>query len=542
MYPAAASPCPAEEPVRMLTLSLVATLAALAPASTPQSQGTDAQPTFRSGARLVQVSVIVHDGRRRPVEGLSRHDFRVFEDGREERVALFEVHTRTGSANASASSSSDAAAAAPGTFTNRIPSPAASGVVAILFDQLNMGSMAQSRAREELLRYLRRLRPTDRVALYALTGDGVRLLYDYTNDANTLVAALNRVQQGDSRELVAAQDQPSAALTQGLSAFALANIQNTNAHFNRLRAETTVEALEQVGSHLAGIPGRKNIVWLSTGFPFRINVSTPAGAAPSPMSGETGRATRALNNSDAAVYPIDVRGLLPPSFAKEASQLGMLHVPIEGLKAFADWTGGRLFFNTNGLADAMEQAVEDSRASYTLAYYSTNDVLDGRFRRIKVSVVRRNVEVRHRSGYYAVDRAAAPVDRQTVLTTALNSPLTATGLTLSVRPTRKEDGRIELAIDLPPGSPMLSRTNDAWAGAVDVVVAQTTEPGERIRDMDATQPVSLTDQGRAQVQQKGLRLVRTISLRPDAIDIRVVARDTATGVVGSVVIPLAAIR
>ena len=518
-------------------------MAAFAAALTQQSStATAQQPTFRSGTRLVQVSVIVHDGRRRPVEGLSRHDFRVFEDGREERVALFEVHTRTGSANASASSSSDAAAAAPGTFTNRIPSPAASGVVAILFDQLNMGSMAQSRAREELLRYLRRLRPTDRVALYALTGDGVRLLYDYTNDANTLVAALNRVQQGDSRELVAAQDQPSAALTQGLSAFALANIQNTNAHFNRLRAETTVEALEQVGSHLAGIPGRKNIVWLSTGFPFRINVSTPAGAAPSPMSGETGRATRALNNSDAAVYPIDVRGLLPPSFAKEASQLGMLHVPIEGLKAFADWTGGRLFFNTNGLADAMEQAVEDSRASYTLAYYSTNDVLDGRFRRIKVSVARRNVEVRHRSGYYAVDRAAAPVDRQTVLTTALNSPLTATGLTLSVRPTRKEDGRLELAIDLPPGSPMLSRVNDAWAGAVDVVVAQTTEPGERIRDMDATQPVSLTDQGRAQVQQKGLRLVRTISLRPDAIDIRVVARDATTGVLGSIVIPVTAIH
>jgi VWFA-related protein len=526
--------------VRLPTLSLMAILAALGPAPTQQSASSDAQPTFRSGARLVQVSVIVHDGRRRPVEGLSRHDFRVFEDGREERVALFEVHTRIGGANAPAGPPSDAAA--PGTFTNRIPSPAASGVVAILFDQLNMGSMAQSRAREQLLRYLQRLRPTDRIALYALTGDGLRLLYDYTNDPSILIAALNRVQRGESRELIAAQDQPSAALTDGLSAFARANIQNTAAHFNRLRSETTVEALEQVGSHLAGIPGRKNIVWLSTGFPFRINVSTPAGSAPSPMSGETGRATRALNNSDAAVYPIDVRGLLPPSFAKETSQLGMLHVPIEGLKAFADWTGGRLFFNTNGLADAVEQAVEDSRASYTLAYYSTNDVLDGSFRRIKVSVARRDVEVRHRSGYFAVDRVAAPVDRQSALTMALNSQLTATGLTLSVRSTRKEDGRIELAIDLPPGSPMLSRVNDAWAGAVDVVVAQTTESGERIRDMDATQPVSLTDQGRAQVQQKGLRLIRTITPRPAAIDVRIVARDATTGVIGSVVIPIAAVR
>lgn len=528
--------------MRFLTLSLMAALAALATERTQQSSANFPQPTFRSGARLVQVSVIVHDGRRRPVEGLSREDFRVFEDGREEKVALFEMHSRAGGANASAAPPSDGSAA-PGAFTNRIPSPAASGVVAIIFDQLNMGSMAQSRAREQLLRYLRRLRPTDRVALYALTGDGVRLLYDYTNDANTLVAALNRVQQGESRELVAAQDQPSAALTQGLSAFALANIQNTNAHFNRLRAETTVEALEQVGTHLAGIPGRKNIVWLSTGFPFRINVSTPTGAAPSPMSGETGRATRALNDSDAAVYPIDVRGLLPPSFAKEASQLGMLHVPIEGLKAFADWTGGRLFFNTNGLADAMEQAVGDSRASYTLAYYSTNDVLDGSFRRIKVSVARRNVEVRHRSGYFAIERASKTLnDRQAAITAALNSPLTATGLVLSVRPTRKADGRIELAIDLPPGTPELSRAVDAWTGAVDVLVAQTTDSGERVRDMDATQPVALTEQGREQVQKKGLRLIRTITLQPTTIDVRVVVRDTATGATGSVVIPAAAIR
>ncbi len=89
---------------------------------------------------------------------------------------------------------------------------------------------------------------------------------------------------------------------------------------------------------------------------------------------------------------------------------------------------------------------------------------------------------------------------------------------------------------------MLSRANDAWTGAVDVLVAQTTESSERVHDMDATQPVSLTDQGRAQVQQKGMRLVRTISLQPGALDIRLVVRDTTSGATGSVVIPASAIR
>jgi hypothetical protein len=44
------------------------------------------------------------------------------------------------------------------------------------------------------------------------------------------------------------------------------------------------------------------------------------------------------------------------------------------------------------------------------------------------------------------------------------------------------------------------------------------------------------------VLKKGLRLIRTITLRPETVDIRVVVRDTATGAMGSVVIPAAAIR
>jgi VWFA-related protein len=530
-------------PVLLAIVSTAALATAPVPARTQQRRVDPSQPTFRVGTRLVQVSVIVHDGRRRPVEGLTREDFQVFEDGREQRVALFDVHSRGGSSAHPLPGASETGTAEAGTFTNRIPTPAASGVVAIIFDQLNMPLQAQTRAREQLLRYLRTLRPTDRVALYVLTSDGIRLLYDFTNDAGTLVATLNRVPQRESLALAASQDQLSPALTQDLSAFAAGNLLNTAAHFNRLRSETTINALEAVGLHLEGIPGRKNIIWISSGFPIRIGVSGPSGAPPSPMTGETGRATRALNNSDAAVYPIDARGLLPPVFAKEASQLGMLHVPIEGLKAVADWTGGRLFFNTNDLTDAMSQAVADSRVAYMLGYYSTSELLDGRFRRIKVTVRRLGVEVRHRSGYFADDRVGAmPGDRQVALTAALNSPLSATGLPLVIRPARKPADRVELAIDLPPGTPALFRGNDAWSGAVDVLVAQTTDSGDKVRDMDATQAVALTDQGRTQVQQKGMRLVRTITLRPGALDIRVVVRDATTGAIGSVVIPIAAVR
>jgi len=88
--------------------------------------------TFRTATRLIEVSVVVHDGRQRPVEGLRAEDFQLFEDGRALPVSLFAVQ-RTGA--------TDAAAAASGVFTNRLQSPSNGGVVAIVYDQLKHGGV-----------------------------------------------------------------------------------------------------------------------------------------------------------------------------------------------------------------------------------------------------------------------------------------------------------------------------------------------------------------------------------------------------------------
>ena len=38
----------------------------------------------------------------------------------------------------------------------------------------------------------------------------------------------------------------------------------------RRRSQLTIAALEGIANHLAGIPGRKNLVWISAAFPFVI--------------------------------------------------------------------------------------------------------------------------------------------------------------------------------------------------------------------------------------------------------------------------------
>ena len=77
--------------------------------------------------------------------------------------------------------------------------------------------------------------------------------------------------------------------------------------------------------------------------------------------------------------------------------------PSRELRTLADATGGELFSaNTkrgvlNGLARA-EQAI---RAQYLIAYRPANFAPDGRFRSIRLRVLRDHLRVRSRSGYYA---------------------------------------------------------------------------------------------------------------------------------------------
>jgi VWFA-related protein len=57
--------------------------------------------------------------------------------------------------------------------------------------------------------------------------------------------------------------------------------------------------------------------------------------------------------------------------------------------------------NEKHLEEAFDQISEELRSQYTLGYYPTNTSRDGRFRKIKVEVGRKDVKTLTRKGYYA---------------------------------------------------------------------------------------------------------------------------------------------
>jgi len=104
-----------------------------------------------------------------------------------------------------------------------------------------------------------------------------------------------------------------------------------------------------------------------------------------------------LKASDVTVYPI---GALEHQLSSVRSQQRMV------LQGMADATGGQAFFPTDvkQLDDVYEKVVAQIRAQYTLGYLSTNDKMDGHWRKVEVRTSRKDLRTRARKGYYAVKR------------------------------------------------------------------------------------------------------------------------------------------
>ena len=132
-----------------------------------------------------------------------------------------------------------------------------------------------------------------------------------------------------------------------------------------------------------------------------------------------------LARSQVAVYPIDARGLFNSAVFDAATTRNYARNPSrvnQDLSKFssntadehstmsemADGTGGRAFYNTNGLAQAVASAIDDGSNFYTLTYTPTNANRNGEFRKIKVQLARQGFSLAYRHGYYADDPAKGP--------------------------------------------------------------------------------------------------------------------------------------
>ncbi|MFN7994020.1 MAG: VWA domain-containing protein [Bryobacteraceae bacterium] len=489
---------------------------------------------------LVQVSVTVQNKQGQALSDLLRDDFTVLDEGRPQEIALFKIER------------ADMAAAPtrrlpPKVFTNQMAATGP-GATVILFDGLNTRLPDQAYARQQILKFIDQLKPGDRVALYVM-GRGPRVLQDFTNDPQALRRALGAYKGAVPASLEAPLYDPEISGAGHFESWLGELNYHLYDYYGRDRAFRTIRALIAIANHVEGLPGRKNLIWVSGSFPVSLSVnSVPAprktGFGDREASPEVERAARALSKAELAIYPVDARGLI---FGQE--YVGSLKQPevrnpdtteFATMQMLAERTGGRAFYNNNDLAGALRRATDDTRVTYLLGYYPAHKDWKGKFRKIEVKVNRPEVDLLYKRGYFAQpDEPSDSWYRAQVLESALWSPVDAAGLALTVQAASKAAGSLELALQVGTGNVNFRRKDDHWECGLDVWLVQLDAKEQQLKT-DARVNNLRLDQAtfdRAR-QVGGIALMERLSPAPEAVLLRVLVRDVSTGSVGSLTIPL----
>jgi len=323
------------------------------------------------------------------------------------------------------------------------------------------------------------------------------------------------------------------------------------------RVSETVEALTSLGRHLAGYPGRKNVLWISTSFPISLTPPLLPPGLQRDYSEQVRKLTSVLSEAKVAVYPINPAGVrttgfdagargadssMPPPEAEDP--VGFLQRDItlrnaeqDTMEATAKDTGGQVCTGDNDLAHCVQKAVDDSSTFYEIAYYPDSRNWNGEYRKIILTSRQPGLHLAYRSGYFA--RAAGAedaTDEKAELESACRDYLDATAILIAAK-RLPGDSPEQLKFYLMANLPALTLTPTSDGNhELSITVAACTfdtngSPAQLIREavtrqLDAKAYQSLTAAG-------GFAHVVAIP-GPKPAAVRLMVKDLPSGRLGSV--------
>jgi len=542
------------------------------------SQTAPQAPKIRVSTRLVQFGVIVRD-KNGPVTNLTQNDFTVLDRGKPQKISMFSVESAPG-ANPSAPPhiqvASGSVSLPPNTFSD-LPQYAAPprSVTIVLLDNLNtlygsdpasryektplwVEDLALQNAKNHLIEFIKQLQPEDRVAIYSLT-HSLHVVSDFTSDRNQLLAILknydtksvtNRQVVEPGKQIIEfpGHDSRAADIFAPGGSFENGASLRLAEGANEDRAAETMAALQEISAHVANIPGRKNLVWLTANLPF-------SGA----------EMARVLTPANIAVYPVDARGLLGEAPTIAAGAYGtadyddvsgasghMDNMPAQSsrpigiatMQKVADETGGQAFVNTNDLTGAIRKAVEDSAVTYTLGFYIDSDALDGKFHEIKVEVARKGLAVRYPKGYFALpDTPPTANDDQRAVVTAIDSPVESSMILLNAGLNKaSHPNSFNLVCSIDVHGIRFTQSSGQRKGAVTVYVIGQNAAGKVLHHWSKTYNLQFSDAQYESLLKTGIPFRQGIKMSPDVTTLRVLVQDPSTSKLGSLIIPLSQVN
>jgi hypothetical protein len=324
----------------------------------------------------------------------------------------------------------------------------------------------------------------------------------------------------------------------------------------------TLQAFQALARYLAPIPGRKNVMWIADSFPLQF---FPDSGKRTRFSngheGEVQQTADLLTADQVAVYPILASGLGtndtydPNNYGRpfEANNSDRSFNQI-AMELLARDTGGKAFYNTNGLSEAMAQAVNYGSHFYTLTYTPTNTKMDGKYRHMEIKT-RNGCQLAYRRGYYAEIARFTATESDKGKSDQF-APLMGFGMpdfsqilykvrVAKVKDTSDSSGksggtRYRLDFAITPADLHLQKSSDGvWRGNIEVMLVVYDQAGQVLNVFRKKSEIVLDQQNYTEVMHTGLQMYRGIDVPLTGVLLRTGIYDPNSGKSGTMGIWLA---
>lgn len=222
------------------------------------AQEPGAGPTIKAEKRLVLVDAIVSDKKGNYIRDLTAKDFRVWEDKKEQSIESFSFESGSTAPNAQ------------------------KRYLVLFFDNSTMQFGDQMKARKAAQQFIENNAGPNREMAVVDFGGSLQVVQNFTEDVKRLHDAVSGVKFSSVS--------PNGDL--------LGNAQLSRAAAD-FGARDVLLSLRTLAKNLGPVPGRKTLIFLSSGFPLD-----------SELRSELTAVIDVCNKNNVAVYPIDVRGLV----------------------------------------------------------------------------------------------------------------------------------------------------------------------------------------------------------------------------------------
>ncbi|HEV2579125.1 MAG TPA: VWA domain-containing protein [Acidobacteriaceae bacterium] len=509
----------------ILCVTCLGIAAVSAPAQAPQSDQANPAGTISVTSRLVVLDVVVLDHNGKPVTNLDRSQFTITEDKAPQTIRNFDppsAHAMPSGGTADLVHS-----------VADLPKIGQAPVNVLVFDEVDTPFHQLAYARQMMEKYLKAQPPVLPVpTLFIAAGySRVVVLHDYTQSRADLLESVEKH-------------------TADLDFTQIVNTLNGGAGGSENGLVKTLGAMLQIAQSVAGIPGRKNVIWVGTGYNKAYDLNNMSEKDHDKVVAAIKQVTDRMLQERVTLYIIDPGGPLkaddptddtidPSNVSSSGSAIGDFGDNM-GMDTFADNTGGRVIGGRNDLDAQVAEVSTEGTEYYTLSYAPSGDSDAAQpFRKIHVTVNVPGLRVITREGYFATPQAPvaqvalAPKAKQANdvkydLMSAARTTMPYTGLHTDAKRSKKGYTVMVNANDLKfteqPGGSRLAEVT-ILAVCYNAKGKETAQHAAEMKEELAASDVIKPD--------SRVSFAFPMTVPPFTDRVRFVVRDAATGVIGA---------